>query len=65
MSKDHNGNVILALQAEGKAESKAPTAQFASFSGRLVLKEVVANDMRLGAVLTITVTDEDVNEGST
>ncbi len=62
ISKDSNGNTILALQAEGKVDTRLQNAQFTHFAGRLSLKEVIANEMKIGATITISITDEEVSE---
>lgn len=58
------GDVILTLDTPiaGKVGIRAINAQDAFFSGKLKLKELVANEMKIGATITITVTDEELDE---
>ena len=55
------GDVILALDTPtaGKVGIRAINAQDVYFSGKLKLKELVANEMKIGATITITVSDEE------
>lgn len=58
------GDVILSLDTPtaGKVGIRAINAQDAFFSGKLKLKELVANEMKIGATITITISDEETTE---
>lgn len=56
-----DGKVTLSIMtpAAGKVNTKSISAQDIYLNGKLILKELVANEMKLGATITITVSDED------
>lgn len=57
------GDVVLHLDtpSAGKVGVRAINAQDAFFNGKLKLKELVANEIKIGATITITVSDEEVD----
>jgi len=63
--KDQYGQTVLSLQAtDGKVETRLQNAQHTSLTGRIVLRDAIAADIKIGATITITVSDEEPNEGS-
>jgi hypothetical protein len=58
------GDVVLTLDTPtaGKVGIRAINAQDVYFSGKLKLKELVANEMKIGATITITITDEEPDD---
>lgn len=56
-----NGFVYLELELEGKVivGGKSAEAKDARMIGKLVLKPVVADDIKIGSVLTVEVNDEE------
>ena len=54
--------VILELNtlAPGKVEVKSLNAQDIYLKGKIRLKALIANDMKIGAPITITISDEEV-----
>ena len=61
-----NGPVKLKIVApKGKVETSNIDAQFISLSGNMSLKAVIADKMKIGSVLTITISDEEPDEGLT
>lgn len=57
----NGGEVILTLDTPtaGKVGIRAVNAQDVYLSGKLKLRELVANEMKIGATITITITDEE------
>jgi len=53
------GTAILFITSDGKVETTNIAAQEISFSGILRLKGLVADQMKIGATLTITISDEE------
>lgn len=61
-STDVANMVKLRLESNnGKVDSASISAQFAALTGDLFLREVIANQVKIGATLTITISDEDTN----
>jgi len=56
------GNVKLSIVSDGKVLTTNIAAQEAALSGILTLKGLVADQLKLGATLTITVSDEETDE---
>jgi hypothetical protein len=58
------GDVTLHLDTPtaGKVSVRAINAQDVYFSGNLKLKELVANEIKIGALITITVSDEEAEQ---
>jgi len=54
-----NGVATLSITADGKVERAGLASQETSFGGVLKLRGLVADQMKIGAVLTITVSDEE------
>jgi len=54
------GLTSISLIAEGKADTTNINAQEASFSGTLHLKSLIADKLTLGSIITITLSDEEV-----
>lgn len=48
----------------GKVETTLNNAQLAALDGNLFLREVIANQVKIGATLTITISDEEADEGT-
>ncbi len=46
----------------GRVETALNNAQLTTLSADLFVKEVIANNMKIGAVITITVSDEEENK---
>jgi len=57
-----NGIATLSVTAAGKVETTNISAQETSLGGVFKLKTLVADRMRIGAVLTITVSDEEEDQ---
>jgi len=57
------GNVKLQIEAGGKVVTTNIAAQEAAMSGIITLKGLVADQLKFGASLTITISDEESNEG--
>lgn len=55
------GDVTLTIDTPtaGKVGIRAINAQDVYLAGRLKLKELVANEMKIGATITITISDEE------
>lgn len=61
-----DGSAIISIEAAtpGKVETKAMNAKEIFFKGEISLRQLVADDIKIGAVITITLTDEEsANEG--
>lgn len=57
--------VKLKLSAQhGKVETTLNNAQLAILAGDFYLREVIANQIKIGSTLTITISDEEDDEGS-
>lgn len=56
-----DGNTYLQLEAVGKMETpNRVLSHETSFSGSLKLKSVIADQMKIGAIITISISDEDI-----
>lgn len=53
------GFVTIQITAVGKVKTNLINAQETSLSGEMIIKSVIADSMKIGAVLTITVSDEE------
>lgn len=54
------GMVILTFSAEnGRVATANIDAQKTSLKGEMILRELAAQDIKIGSLLTITVTDEE------
>ena len=60
----NSGDTRISLESTGKVQTSNISAQDISLVGSLKLKSLIANEMRLGATITITISDEEENEGS-
>lgn len=49
--------------AAGKVDTRAMNAQDAFIDGNMQLKALIGNQIKIGATFTITVTDEESEEG--
>lgn len=63
-AKKSGGDVILSLSTPvaGKVDTKALNAKEIYFNGEVRLRQLVADDIKIGAVITITLTDEETDE---
>jgi hypothetical protein len=64
VTRDDDGFVHLQVQLEGKvvAGAKYGEAKSARMTGELILKPVVADDIKIGSVITVEVNDEEPGE---
>lgn len=65
--KNTDGDAEITFQSAGKVDKAgrgviAPSARETTLSGTMTLKAVVANEMKIGAVITITISDEETDE---
>lgn len=61
------GDTVLTIASTGKVEKTgfgpgSTDARKTSLDGTVKLKAIVAEDMKIGATLTITISDEESNE---
>lgn len=59
------GEARLSIESTGKVDTRNISAQEVTFNGSIRMKALVANEMKIGATITITVSDEEPNEGLT
>lgn len=52
------------VTTKGRVDTTLNSAQLVRLDGNLFLLEVIANQMKIGATLTITISDEETDEGS-
>ena len=58
--KDITGMVRLKLvTTQGRVDTTFISAQLARLNGDLFLKEAIANQMKIGSLITITISDEE------
>lgn len=66
VNKPEEGDVEITFVSTGKVERGSgpmdPSARQLKLNGSMTLKQVIANDLKLGAVLTITVSDEELDD---
>ena len=66
VNKPEEGDAEITFVSTGKVERGAgpmdPSARQMKLNGSMTLKGVIANELKLGAVLTITLSDEDPND---
>lgn len=60
-----DGDIRIQIESTGKVETKNINAQECSLGGLFQLKGLSAENMKLGSILTITISDEDSDERST
>ena len=58
------GDTTMVFEADGKVDTRNIAAQPASIHTTLTLKSLVADHMKIGATMTVTVSDEEHDEGS-
>lgn len=58
------GEARLSIESTGKVDTRNIAAQEVVFNGTVRMKALIANDMKIGASITITISDEEPNEGS-
>jgi hypothetical protein len=56
------GTATLSITSTGKVDTSNISAQETSFGGVFKLKAMVADQMKIGAALTITISDEEESE---
>lgn len=54
------GEARLSIEATGKVETRNISAQEVTFNGNIRMKSLIANDMKIGATITITISDEEL-----
>lgn len=52
-------SVRVQLKFDGKADSKSVDARKASMTATLLLKTLVADELKLGSTITVLITDEE------
>lgn len=62
-----DGDAVITFESTGKVDRSgtgvmAPDARKTTLNGTVSLKAVVANEMKIGAVITVTITDEESDE---
>lgn len=57
-----DGEVALDVEAKGKVETPNIAAQTIMWHGALRLKSIITNEMKIGAIITINVSDEEAEE---
>lgn len=58
-TKNEQGTVTLEIVAKGKVETLAINAKEVTMSSVMTLKSLITDNMKIGAVLYITVSDEN------
>lgn len=58
-----NMTKLKLVTTKGAVETPLNNARLARLVGELFLMEVIANQMKIGATLTITISDEESDEG--
>jgi hypothetical protein len=53
------------ISTKGRVETSLSNAQTTRLAGELFLTKVIADQMKIGATITITISDEDSDEGIT
>ena len=56
------GDTLMVLEADGKVDTRNITAQPTSAHVTLTIKSMIADQMKIGASITITFSDEETNE---
>lgn len=59
-----DGDCVITFESAGKVDRDgtgvmAPDARKTTLNGTVTLKAVVANELKIGAVITVTITDEE------
>jgi hypothetical protein len=57
-----NSMVKLKITSRGKVETYLNNAQITILQGNIFLKEAIANSMKIGGNITITISDEEDSE---
>jgi hypothetical protein len=63
VSMENHGLTVIAFKAEGKVDTRLQNAQLTTMSGHFAIKDVIAGEMKIGSMITITLTDEEIDEG--
>jgi hypothetical protein len=54
-----SGDAVIGLDAAGKVLTNKISAQDISFKGSFQLKGIIADEMKIGAIITVTLSDEE------
>jgi len=57
-----DGQVNLAITFKGKADAKSIDAKEIEVDANITLKQLIANDMKIGSTFTMYITDEEAPE---
>ena len=64
--KNVDGDAEITFQTDGKVDKAGgrvdPSARKMKLGGTMSMKAVIANEMKIGAVITIHVSDEDADD---
>lgn len=58
------GDTTIVFEADGKVDTRNIAAQPTSVHATLTLKSMIADQMRIGATITLTISDEEEDERS-
>ena len=56
------GDTLMVLETNGKVDTRNITAQPTSAHITLTVKSMIADQMKIGGVITVTLSDEETNE---
>ena len=57
------GDTTIVFEADGKVDTRNIAAQPTSLHATLTIKSMIADQMKIGATITVTISDEDKDEG--
>lgn len=64
IDREKSGFVKLHLDLKGKVDTRLVTAQDAELDALVMVKTIVADTMKIGSTITITVSDEEPDDKS-
>lgn len=56
------GDTLMVLEVDGKVDTRNIAAQKTSMHATLTIKSMIADQMKIGALITIAISDEDVGD---
>lgn len=62
MSRNSN-EVKISLELRGQVQESQSSAKEASMIGTLVLRPIMADQLKIGSTITVILSDEECNEG--
>lgn len=60
VTRGKQGETSITIETAGRVDVKSPQSQSVSLVGTLTLRDVIADNMKIGSCIRITISDENV-----